>query len=109
MSVRKRQWTTRKGEVKEAWIVDYVDSDGDRHIETFGRKKDADSWAHEVGVAVKEGTHTAKSKSPTVREAADDWIDHCIAEERERSTIHQYKNHAKHISDRLGDIRLGQL
>ncbi len=109
MSVRKRQWTTRRGEVKEAWIVDYVDADGDRHIETFPRKKDADTWAHQVGVAVKEGTHTAKSKSPTVREAADDWIDHCIAEERERSTIHQYKNHAKHIGDRLGHIRLGQL
>ena len=25
MSVRKRKWTTRKGEEKESWIVDYVD------------------------------------------------------------------------------------
>jgi hypothetical protein len=30
MSVRKRQWTTRKGEKKEAWIVDYVDRCGIR-------------------------------------------------------------------------------
>jgi hypothetical protein len=42
MSVRKRQWTTRKGEQKEAWIVDYA-VNGSRHIETFGRKKDADA------------------------------------------------------------------
>ena len=63
----------------------------------------------EFGVDVREGTHTAKSKSPTVCEAADDWIDHCIAEERERSTIHGYRNNAKHISDRIGHIRLGQL
>jgi integrase len=27
MSVRKRTWTTAKGEKKEAWIVDYVDQD----------------------------------------------------------------------------------
>ena len=36
MSVRKRVWTTRKGETKEAWIVDYVDQQGDRHIHTLG-------------------------------------------------------------------------
>src|SRR5690348_5526680 len=43
MSVRKRTWTIRKGEQKEAWIVDYFDQAGDRHIETFERKKDADA------------------------------------------------------------------
>ena len=43
MSVRKREWTTRKGERREAWIVDYVDQQGDRHIQTFERKKDADA------------------------------------------------------------------
>ena len=32
MSVRKRRWTTRQGDSKEAWIVDYVD-----HIRAFGR------------------------------------------------------------------------
>ena len=45
MSVRKRKWTTRSGEAKEAWIVDYADQEGDRHIETFERKKDADAYA----------------------------------------------------------------
>jgi hypothetical protein len=44
MSVRKRKWTTRSGETKEAWIVDYS-QDGERHIETFKRKKDADAYA----------------------------------------------------------------
>ena len=39
MSVRKRTWTTARGEIKEAWIVDNTDQDGDRHIETFKRKK----------------------------------------------------------------------
>ena len=39
MSVRKRSWKTSKGDVKEAWIVDYVDQGGDRHIETFERRR----------------------------------------------------------------------
>ena len=39
MSVRKRTWTTSQGERKEAWIVDYFDQDGDRHIRTFARRR----------------------------------------------------------------------
>ena len=42
MSVRKRKWVTGKGEKKEAWIVDYSDQQGERHIQTFERKKEAD-------------------------------------------------------------------
>ena len=58
------------GETKEAWIVDYFDQDGDRHIETFDKKKDADKRYHaKVKVEVKKGIHTAPSKSLTVSEA----------------------------------------
>ena len=32
MSVRKRTWTTARGEIKEAWIIDYTDQDGDRAV-----------------------------------------------------------------------------
>ena len=45
MSVRKRTWTTRKGETREAWIVDFAVS-GSRHTETFERKRDADARGH---------------------------------------------------------------
>jgi hypothetical protein len=38
MSVRKRTWKTTKGEIKEAWVVDYSDQAGKRHLETFKRK-----------------------------------------------------------------------
>jgi integrase len=65
MSVRKREWTTRSGERKEAWIVDYA-QDGKRHIQTFKRKKDADAYAQQVGVDIRAGTHTPVSKSITV-------------------------------------------
>ena len=74
MSVRKRRWTTNKGETKEAWIVDYVDQIGDRHIQTFERKKEADDHWATVKVDVRKGIHIAPSKSPTVAGAADRWL-----------------------------------
>jgi integrase len=38
MSVRKRTWTTSKGVDKEAWVVDYVDQAGKRHLKAFAKK-----------------------------------------------------------------------
>src|SRR5262249_49226481 len=52
MSVRKREWTTSRGERKEAWIVDYADAQGDRHIATFERKKAAETFQATVKVDV---------------------------------------------------------
>ena len=59
MSIRKRSWIAPTGEQKEAWIVDYRDQRGDRHIKTFTRKKDADAYHKQVGVDVRTGIHTA--------------------------------------------------
>ena len=109
MSVRKRTWTTAKGEKKEAWIVDYVDQDGDRHIETFKRKKEADAFHAQVGVDVRAGTYTAPSKSITVKEAGEDWIKSVALEGREVSTLAQYRQHAVHINRRIGNVKLAQL
>ena len=63
MSVRKRTWTTSKGEKKESWVADYTDQDGERHIRTFERKKDADEYHATVRVDVRQGVHTAPSKT----------------------------------------------
>jgi integrase len=110
MSVRKRTWTTRRGEQKEAWIVDYTDQDGDRHIETFERKKDADARHSTVKVNVRQGVHTAPSKSVTLAEAAESWIKRVEAEGRERGTIKQYREHASlHIVPRIGRLKLAHL
>jgi integrase len=62
MSVRKRTWVTNKGETREAWIVDYS-VNGSRHIETFGRKKDADAREAEVTVDIGKGIHIAPSRT----------------------------------------------
>jgi len=110
MSVRKRVWTTRKGETKEAWIVDYTDQEGDRHIETFARKKDADARHANVSVEIGHGVHIADSKSVTVAEAGRRWIASGEAAGLERTTLEQYRQHLKfHILAYLGERRLSQL
>ena len=42
-SVRKREWTSPKGEAKGAWVVDSFDHTGNRRLETFTRKE-ADAY-----------------------------------------------------------------
>ena len=69
MSVRKRRWTTRTGEEKEVWVVDYVGQTDGRHLETFAQEGRRRVHA-QVNVDVRAGIHTATSKSITVAEAA---------------------------------------
>ena len=94
---------------KEAWIVDYTDGAGDRHIRTFARKREADDYDATVGVEVRQGVHTAPNKSITIARAADDWIKYIELEGRERSTVAQYRQHVKHITKRLGGHKLASL
>jgi integrase len=107
MSVRKRKWTTRLGEQKEAWIVDYADQEGNRHIKTFDRKKDADDYRATVKVDVKAGVHT--SSKATVADASAKWI--ADAEDRlERATVESYQQHlGQHIIPYIGSLKLSQL
>ena len=110
MSVRKRTWKSPSGEPKEAWVVDYVDQHGERHIKTFAKKRDADAHHAIVGVAVRAGMHTADSKSVTVARAAELWLESCEAAGLERTTITAYRQHADlHITPILGALRLSQL
>jgi integrase len=110
MSVRKRTWTTTTGEQKEAWVVDYTDQNGQRHIKTFDRKKDADAHHAGVKVDVSKGVHTPENRSITVAEAADNWIRYVELEGRERSTVAQYRQHVdQHIAPRIGRERLAKL
>ena len=98
------------GAPKEAWVVDYVDQHGDRHLKTFAKKRDADAHHAIVGVAVRAGTHTADSRSVTVAKAAELWLESCEAAGLERTTITAYRQHVElHIVPILGGLRLSQL
>jgi integrase len=110
MSVRKRTWTTPNGEAREAWIVDYADQRGKRHIKTFARKKDADAHRARVAVDVKAGIHTADRASVTITEAGRLWIESGEAAKLERTTLEQYRQHLDlHITPELGTVKLAQL
>jgi integrase len=96
--------------MREAWVVDYVDQHGDRHLKTFSKKRDADAHHAIVGVAVRAGTHTADSKSVTVAKAAELWLASCEAAGLERTTVTAYRQHvALRIVPVLGALRLAQL
>jgi integrase len=110
MSVRRRAWTTKAGERREAWVVDYVDRDGIRHVESFDRKRDADEYHSTARVAVRQGIHTAPSRSITVAEAAEDWLRRVQLDGRERVTLATYRQHIdNHIVPRIGREKLARL
>jgi integrase len=110
MSVRKRQWTTSKGEAKEAWIVDYADGKGTRRLKTFERKKEADAWAAQTHTEVRAGVHVADSASITVQDAGDLWVARAKSDGLERATLQVYGQHlAFHIYPLIGNVKLSQL
>jgi integrase len=106
-TIRKRHW----GDGKVAWVVDYFDQDGKRHIKTFKREREAKAWLVTTQHEVKHGVHTPESRSITVAEACDIWIDRVELEGRERGTVVQYRSHADlHIKpSRIGKEKLARL
>ncbi|MDH0613422.1 MULTISPECIES: site-specific integrase [unclassified Agrobacterium] len=110
MSVRKREWTTPKGEAKSAWVVDYFDNAGKRRLKTFKLKKDADRFAATASVEVREGVHVADSASVTVEKAGSLWIASGESAGLERSSMGQRRSHLKHhINPLIGQTLLSRL
>ena len=109
MSVRRRSWRTKRGEVREAWLVNYTDHDGARRIETFDRRRDAEARHAEIQINLRAGTHTAPSQSPTVSEAAADWIVRAKLEQLEPATVTLYVQLVNHIERRIGRQKLADL
>ena len=108
-TVRKRTWKSG-GETKTAWIADYFDQDGKRHIKTCRTKKEADAFLIQARHEVGRGVHTPESASVTVAEAAALWIEKSELEKLERSTLREYRNHVRlHINPLIGEIKLARL
>ncbi|PSJ55782.1 tyrosine-type recombinase/integrase [Pseudaminobacter soli (ex Li et al. 2025)] len=115
MAIRKRRWTTSKGEKREGWQLDYADQHGVRQRKSFDTKADAVAFETTVRVEVRDGTHVAPNKDITLKDAADIWIKAVKAGrgERppaERSTVRQYEYHRDtYLVPMLGTVKLGQL
>lgn len=108
-SIRRRTWD-KNGTEQTAWVVDYRDQDGKRHIKTFTKKKDAEAFRTQSGHEVAQGIHSADSTSVTVSEAAERWIGGRERDAVEASTIRQYRQHIDlHINPLVGDTKLSRL
>lgn len=115
MAIRKRRWTTSKGEKREGWQLDYVDQHGERQRKSFDTKADAVAFETTVRVEVRDGTHVAPNKDISLKDAADLWIKAVKAGRgdrapAERSTVRQYEYHRDtYLVPMLGPVKLGQL
>ena len=110
MSVRKRQWTTRTGQTKSAWVVAYTDGQGKRRLKTFDHKKTAVKFAATAKVEVDQGIHIPDRESATVKDAGALWIQTAEAEGLERTTVEQYRSHLRlHIEPILGAVLLNKI
>jgi integrase len=110
VSVRKRTWLTAAGEQREAYVVDYVDQGGKRHLRTFDKQKPAKAYAATVAIEVRHGIHTADNDSITVTDAGELWLKTADRNELERTTVDQYRQHLEfHIKPFLGSVKLSRL
>ena len=108
-SIRKRRWQSN-GEIKTAWIADYVDQRGARRNKTFKTKKDADAWLVTARRDLQLGTHTADSIRVTVAQAAQTWLNRSELEKLEAGTLDEYRSLVRlHITPRIGAMRLPRL
>src|SRR6516165_10701282 len=110
MFVRRRSWINRDGSPGEAWVVNYTDQRGRRHLKTFDRRKDADAYHATVTVDVRQGTHLPDGESITVAHAGKLWLESSDGAGLERTTIDSYRQHLEfHIVPLLGAMKLSQL
>jgi integrase len=108
MSIRKRTWRTpQTGELREAWIVDYVDQSGHRRNKNFERKRDAEAYEATVRVNIARGIHS--HSRVTVAAAGQQWLND-VDGRLERSTVESYRQHLNdHIVPYIGAVKLADL
>lgn len=92
-SIRKRQWTTAKGEPRTGWAVDFADSQGKRERRQFTSRREADDFRVEIEGQLRAGTFRPDAAKVTVREAADLFLAHCEErmKRRERMTRRNFQ------------------
>src|SRR5262245_46955956 len=87
---RTWQW---KGRERSAWVFDYFDAKRHRRRKQFRTKRAAQDWAASTRIDLKHGTHVADADSITIETAGRLWLATCEANELERSTREQYRQH----------------
>jgi integrase len=91
--IRKRIWTTGKGEKRTAWAVDYTDAQGKRQRTQFDSRAEADDFRIATEGKLRTGEFRAEASKVTLREAAELFLGYCKGrlERGERMTRHNYE------------------
>ena len=94
--VWRRTWRTSRGEHREAWAVDYhtpdpLDGRPCPVRRQFKTEREANAFAARTFVEVEAGAHVPDSRSCTVTEAGEKWLEAVKAKNRERSTTNAYE------------------
>lgn len=74
-SVRKRTWTTAKGEKRTAWAVDFTDASGNRERRQFATKREADAFRVEIEGQLRAGTFRPEASKLTVQDVAQSYLE----------------------------------
>ncbi len=91
-SIRKRTWTTSKGEKRHAFTVDFFDAQGIRQRKQFDSRREADNFRVVAQGQVRAGTFRADAARISIEETAEAFLDHCKRrmERKERMTRTNY-------------------
>lgn len=110
-TITKREWTTARGEQRSAWVVRYADQDKKWRLKSFALKSEAKDWLTKAAHEISERRHVPESTAPTIGTAAESWIRRGEADQLERSTLRQRRQHVDlHILPLLGrDTKLTKL
>src|SRR5688572_4295414 len=102
-SVRKRSWTTPKGEPRAAWFVDFVDASGNRGRKLFRTRRAADAFRIEAENQIQSGTFRPDARRITVKQLVDLYLDHCQGrmERGERMTRHNLACYRGHLANHV--------
>lgn len=97
-TIKRRTWTNKSG-THEAWQLNYVDANGERHREQFELQRDAKAKRIEVEGQIKGGTYRPDAEKITVREACENYEKHLAGRMRRGEHIvpAYFKNTVGHL------------
>lgn len=92
-TLRKRKWTTERGEQRSGWSVEFTDAQAKREKRLFTTKGEAAAFRTEIENQLRTGTYRPDAAKVTVKEAAELFLKHCFErmQRRERMTQRNYK------------------
>jgi integrase len=98
-SIRKRTWTTSKGEKRQGFAVDYFDRQGTRQRRQFDTRGEANDFRITVENEIRSGTYRPEAAKVLVRDLAELFLDHCRGrmERGERMTRKNFRVYEGYI------------